>query len=95
MATYTKLQQWKKEKSERPRGELIKFIPLLDLTDGKLQDSGKREGSKEFHKSHIIYTEHLRYIKMNFYDMEDDFHYYNHHNYRRHSCHPYVIFVSG
>ena len=44
MATYTKPQQWKKEESERLRGEgdQIMFIDL-DFKDCKLQDSGIQE----------------------------------------------------
>ena len=36
MATYKKPQQWKKEKSERIRGEIRSSLLILDLKDGKL-----------------------------------------------------------
>ena len=56
MVAYTKPQQGKKEESERQKGERdqIEFIALLDLKDGKLQDSGKQEEGKTFHKLHVI-----------------------------------------
>ena len=47
-----------KEERERQRGERdqIKFIGLLmlDLKDGKLQDSGKQEEGKTFLKLHVL-----------------------------------------
>ena len=44
-----------KKESERLRGERdqVKFIDL-DLKDGKLQDSGKQEEGKTFHKFHVL-----------------------------------------
>ena len=53
---YTKPQQRKKEESERLRGEreISSSLLTLDLTDGKLKDSGKQEESKTFHKLHFL-----------------------------------------
>ena len=41
MVAYTKPQRWKKEESERLRGEreIRSSLLILDLKDGKLQDS--------------------------------------------------------
>ena len=53
---YTKPQQRKKEESERLRGErdISSSLLTLDLTDGKLKDSGKQEEGKTFHKLHFL-----------------------------------------
>ena len=52
MMAYTEPKRWKKEESERLRGECdpIKFTSflILDLKEDKLQHSGKEEG-KTFH----------------------------------------------
>ena len=55
MVAYSKPQRWKKEESEKLRGEndQIKFM-ILDLKDGKLYDSGKEEEGKKFHKLHVL-----------------------------------------
>ena len=51
-----KPQQCKKEESYRLRGERETRLSLLilDLKDGKLQDSGKQEEGKAFHKFHVL-----------------------------------------
>ena len=53
---YTKPQQRKKEESEHLRGEreIRSSLFILDLKDGKLQDSGKQEEGKAFHKLHVV-----------------------------------------
>ena len=43
MVAYTKPQQRKKEESERPRGEIRSSLLILEVKDGKLEDSGKQE----------------------------------------------------
>ena len=43
MVASTKPQQRKKEESERPRGEIRSSLLILELKDGKLEDSGKQE----------------------------------------------------
>ena len=51
MVTYTKPQQRKKEESKRLRGgEIRSSLLILDLKDGKLQDSRKDKEGKTFHK---------------------------------------------
>ena len=57
MVTYAKPQQGKKEESERLTGERdqIKLL-ILDLKDGRLQDSGKLKESKRFHKLHVLWS---------------------------------------
>ena len=53
---YKKPQQRKKEESKRLRGERERdrsSLLILELEDGKLQDSGKQEG-KTFHKLHVL-----------------------------------------
>ena len=54
MVAYTKLQQRVKEVCKRLRGvrEIRSSLLILDLKDGKLQDSGKQEEGKMFHKLH-------------------------------------------
>ena len=56
MVAYTKPQLRKKEESERLRGEIEirSSLLILDLKDGKLQDSGKQEEGKTFHKLHVL-----------------------------------------
>ena len=56
MTAYTKPPQWKKEEIERLRGEraIRSSLLILDLKDGNLQDSGKQEESKKFHKQHVL-----------------------------------------
>ena len=56
MVAYRKPQQRKKDESERLRGEreIISSLLILDLKDGKLQDSGKQEEGKRFHKLHVV-----------------------------------------
>ena len=56
MVAYTKPQQRKKEESERLRGErwIRSSLLILDLKDGKLQDAGKQEEGKRFHKLHVL-----------------------------------------
>ena len=41
---------------ERLRGEIRSSVLTLDLKDGNLQDSGKEEEGKTFHKLHVIGT---------------------------------------
>ena len=56
MVAYTKKpQQGKKGETERLRGErtIRSSLSILDLKDGKLQDSGKQE-VKMFHKFHVL-----------------------------------------
>ena len=54
MATYTKPQQWKKEKSERLRGERdqIKFIDFR-FERWQVVRFRKQEEGKTFHKLHV------------------------------------------
>ena len=54
MVAYSKPQQRKKEESKKLRGgrDQISLL-ILDLKDGKLQDSGKQEG-KRFHRLHVL-----------------------------------------
>ena len=54
MVAYTKPQQRKEEKTETLRGEreIRSNLLILELKDGKLQDSGKQEGMA-FHKLHV------------------------------------------
>ena len=56
MVAYTKPHQRKKEESERLRGEreIRSSLLILDLNDGKLEDSGKQEEGKMFHKLHVL-----------------------------------------
>ena len=55
MVAFTKPQQWKKEESERLRGERYQInYMILDLKDGKLKDSGQQEEGKKFHKLHVL-----------------------------------------
>ena len=52
MAAYTKPQQ---RKRGRLRGEEIRSsLLILYMKDGKLYDSGKKEGGKAFHKLHVL-----------------------------------------
>ena len=57
MAAYRKPQRRKREESERLRGEReIKLnLLILDLKDGKLQDSEKQEEGKTFHQLHVLW----------------------------------------
>ena len=58
MLAYRKPQDRKKEEHERLRGEREREIRstllILDLKDGKLQDSGKQEEGKTFHNLHAL-----------------------------------------
>ena len=53
---YTKAKQRKKEENERLRGEreIRSSLFILDLKDGRLQDSGKQKEGKTFHKLHVL-----------------------------------------
>ena len=53
---YAKPQQWKKEGSERLRGEreMRSSLFILDLKDGRLQDSGRQDEGKTLHKLHVL-----------------------------------------
>ena len=46
--------QRKKEESQRLRGEIRSSLLILELKDGRLQDSGKQEEGKMFHKLHVL-----------------------------------------
>ena len=48
MVAYTKPRKWKKER------EIRSSLLILNLKDGKLQDSGKQEIGKTFHKLHVL-----------------------------------------
>ena len=56
IVAYTKPQQLKKEEGKRLRGEreIKSSLSILDLKDGKLQDSGKQEEVEAFHKLHVL-----------------------------------------
>ena len=55
MAAYRKPSKGRKKKRNATRRGEIRSSPLiLDLRDGKLSDSGKQEGSKTFHKLHVL-----------------------------------------
>ena len=56
IVAYTRPQQLKKEEGKRLRGEreIKSSLSILDLKDGKLQDSGKQEEGKAFHKLHVL-----------------------------------------
>ena len=56
MVAYAMSQQRKKEESEGLREErgIRSSLLILDLKDGKLQDSGKQEEGKTFHKLHVL-----------------------------------------
>ena len=43
-----------KRKRKAERSEVRSRSLILDLKDGKLQDSGKQEEGKTFHKLHVI-----------------------------------------
>ena len=56
MATDTKPQQRKKEESENyDEREIRSSLLILDLKDGRLQDSGKQEEGNGFHKLHVLW----------------------------------------
>ena len=44
----------KGKKRKANRREIRSSLLILDLKDGKLQDSGKQEEGKTFHKLHVI-----------------------------------------
>ena len=56
VVAYTMPQQRKKEESKGLRGEreIRSSLFALDLKDGKLEDSGKQEEGKTFHKLHVL-----------------------------------------
>ena len=54
MVAYTRPQQRKKEECEGLRGEIRSNVLILDLKDGKLEDSGKQEEGKTFDKLHVL-----------------------------------------
>ena len=54
MAAYTKQQQRREKKAKGYEEEEIRSsLLVLDLKDGKLQDSGKQEGNT-LHKLHVL-----------------------------------------
>ena len=56
MVTYKKLQQRKKDESKRLKGEreIRSSLLILDLKDGKLNDSGREDERKGLHKLHVL-----------------------------------------
>ena len=56
MAAYKKPKQRKKEESKRLREkrQIRSSLLILDMRDGKLQDSGKEEKGKTFHTLHVL-----------------------------------------
>ena len=55
MVTYTKPNiERKKEAKVWEKWEIRSRLFILDLKDGKLQDLGKQEGGKTFHKLHVL-----------------------------------------
>ena len=51
---YTEPKNVKKLKGLRPRREIRSSLLTTVLKDGKLQDSGKQEEGKTFHKLHVL-----------------------------------------
>ena len=43
-----------RRKQKAKRREIRSSLLILDLKDGKLQDSGKQEEGKTFHKMHVL-----------------------------------------
>ena len=47
-------EERRKWKAKRREIEMRSSLLILDLKDGKLQDSGKQEGGKTFHQLHVL-----------------------------------------
>ena len=58
---YTKTQQKEKIRKRKAKmREIRSSLLILDLEDGKLQDSGKQEEGKTFHKLHVIVVQEVK-----------------------------------
>ena len=54
---YTKPSKRRKKKAKgKEEREIRSNLFILELKDGKLQDSGKEEEGKTFHKLHVLGT---------------------------------------